>query len=164
MRFRRQRLSSVRLPELPPHIADEEKIVRAVKTPHHVKNGKLKPAAYRPTVGETELSCMRQLIGDDVCKNKAVEICGGSENGYVGLSAVEARAVRAVGSEVIDKPEDFPGHAHMVHPFPAPSANNPAQAKENEAAVMHYRAIANAAMFYEDPNPDALGWLGPPMS
>ena len=149
-------------PELSPDIAADERIVRAVKTPTHLnlKNGKLKGAAYRPQVGQTALSCMRQIIGADDCKNRAVELCLEGKGAYSGLSVITAKAVRAEGSEVIDWPEDYYGHAHIVHPFPAPVADDPASAKLNATATLHYQKLADAAKYYEDPQPLTNGWHG----
>ena len=81
---------------LPVPIDAGETIVRAVKTPAHYKNGKVATAVFRPRAQESSVSVMRQLMGDDFCKTKGVEIGGGT---YVGLLTIKAAAVsRAIAA------------------------------------------------------------------
>ena len=146
--------------ELPPDIDDAERIVRAVKTPYHVKKGKLKPAAFRPQPGQSIISVMRQLMGDDFCKDKAVEIAKAS---YVGLAVLAAYAIRAAGSEVHDAPNDFIGHAHIDHGFSSPLENEPPSPQETERMNTRYRSLADASTLHIDHSPTAPGWTGPPL-
>jgi hypothetical protein len=60
--------------QLPKEIANDETIVRAILTPWHYKNGKIKKQALKPQTGKSDLSVMRQRMGDDFCKDKAVEM------------------------------------------------------------------------------------------
>src|SRR5437899_8335550 len=89
--------------ELPIAIEDGETIVRAIVSPAHYRNGKLATAAFRPPPGKSALSVMRQLMGDDFCKAKGVEIGNGSPGQkYVGLLAIKAASIREAGSSVTD--------------------------------------------------------------
>ena len=51
--------------DLPFEIGDEEKIVRAIMCPSHIKTGKntLKPAAFRSKAGTDDVSVIRHLYG-----------------------------------------------------------------------------------------------------
>lgn len=140
-------------------VDDSETIVRALKTPYHfdVTKKKLKPAAFRPPIGESVISVMRQLIGDDACKDHAVRI--GKEK-YVGLAALSAQSIRQLGSKVLDAPEEYSGHAHIDHEFPAPNANEPASAVENERAVARYKSLADVSKCHVDLKPEVKGWSG----
>ena len=110
--------------QLPVEIQDSETIVRATKTPHHVNKNqtRLRPSAFRPPPGETTISVMRQLMGDDFCKNKGVEICGEE---YIGLATITAIEIRCRGSLVLDHRVDFPvaagKAANLVGERPMPS-------------------------------------------
>jgi hypothetical protein len=140
-------------------VADSETIVRALKTPAHfdLKKGKLKAAAFRPPVGKSVISVMRQLIGDDLCKDHSVHICGVH---YLGLAALTAVTIRQTDSQVFDAPEDFYGHAHIDHGFPSPDPHEPALAVENERATLRYRFLAAASKYQVDPTPASKGWSG----
>ena len=140
-------------------VDDSETIVRALKTPYHfdTKKKKLKPAAFRPPIGESVISVMRQLIGDEECKNHAVTI--GKEN-YVGLAALTAKSIRQCDSKVLDAPDEYYGHAHIDHEFPAPNANEPASAIENERAVARYKSLADVSKCHVDLKPEDSGWFG----
>src|SRR5262245_12619151 len=60
--------------DLPIAIDDAETIVRAIMAPSHYKKGKVATAAFRPPIGKSAISVMRQLMGDNFCKNKGADI------------------------------------------------------------------------------------------
>lgn len=136
-------------------VDDSETIIRALKTPYHfdAKKKKLKPAAFRPPAGKSVISVMRQLIGDDACKDHAVRI-GASD--YVGLAALSSAGIRRIGSEVLDAPAEYFGHAHIDHQLPPPIANEPASAEANA----RYKALADASKCHVDEKPHLTGWFG----
>ena len=83
-----------RAPAAPIAIDDSETIVRAIVAPAHHNKGKIATAVFRPRRGETSLSVMRQLMGDDFCKAKGVEIGEASPSQhYVGLLTIKAAAM-----------------------------------------------------------------------
>jgi hypothetical protein len=143
--------------EIPIDIADEETIVRAVKTPAHYKKNKLATAVFRPRAGETSISVMRQIMGDDFCKAKAVDIGG---NQYVGLLTIKASAIRTIGSTVGDSREEYLGHADLDHGFPSAPANDPAGAEDFARMTERCQELKNASNFHLDPAPAAKGWAG----
>lgn len=143
---------------LPPEVDDEEYVVRAIKTPYHynVKKGCLRPAAFRPRVGNRVISVIRGMMGPDFCKNK-----GMAADGYQGLGVLQSGAVRASGSEVLDAPRDFVGHAHIDHGFPCPPQDEPAKASENEQMIERCKALVGICRFFLDPVPGSQDWKGP---
>lgn len=143
-------------------IAESEIIVRAVKTPHHLAKSKtkLKRAAMHPPGGKNVISVMRQLMGDDFCKDKGAEIVQGPGAAYVGLAAGRADKIRGAGVELVDFPSDFPGHAHIEFPF----FRKPGEATESREAEIQnkiYDHLLSVMVYCPDPAPESPGWSGP---
>lgn len=149
--------------DLPIDIVNDEKIVRAVISPCHIKkNGKLKPAAFRSKPGTDEVSVIRQThMGSDFCKAKARDIANGSPvNEYAGLAVMTAETIRALGSEVHDSRVEFCGHAHISHGIVVP----PDEPPESDTFVLvteRCRDFVNSAAYHPDPSPDSDVWMGP---
>lgn len=148
---------------LPISIDDAEIIVRAVIAPAHVKkNGKLSPAAFRPRAGASSVSAMRQKMGDDFCKVKALEIASKSSTGkYEGLLTIKANSIRASGSNVIDSREQWLGHADIDHGFASAPQNDPGKVGEFERMTERCRILRDNSNFHQDPDPSVSGWQGP---
>jgi hypothetical protein len=148
--------------QLPVEIQDSETIVRATKTPHHVNKNqtRLRPSAFRPPPGETTISVMRQLMGDDFCKNKGVEICGEE---YIGLATITAIEIRCRGSLVLDHRVDFRGHAHIDHQLPPIPRDEPPPPDLLQQYDDRCKKLAAAAVFHKDPSPKVAGWAGEPL-
>jgi hypothetical protein len=142
--------------DLPIVIGAGETIVRAIKTPAHYDETKkrLKNGAFRPPAGESGLSAMRQLIGDDQCKRKAQEICGGA---YRGLAAIKAEAIRAAGSTVTDSRDVWFGHADIDHGIVLP-ANEPPDPDLLQRLTDRCRALVANSQFRDDGDPDGDTW------
>ena len=148
--------------ELPNEIDDAERIVRAIKFPYHVnKSGnKLRPSAFRPEHGKSVVSVIRQLMGNDFCKNKAVELF---DDAYIGLAVIRAGEIRKTGSQVYNAPEDYVGHAHIDHEFPTPPPHEPQESADNERMTLRCKALVDACLFHRDQRPSVPGWAGPPL-
>lgn len=150
--------------DLPFEIADEEKIVRAIMCPSHIKTGKntLKPAAFRSKAGTDDVSVIRQTyMGSDFCKAKAKEIATAStSNSYAGLAFLNASEIRATGSTVQDSRAEYCGHAHISHGIVL-SPGEPPESKMNMFLTERCREIIKRSVFYPDPDPDARAWTGP---
>jgi hypothetical protein len=149
-------------PQLPEDIHDTETIVRAVKTPHHVNKSqtRIRPAAFRPQVGQSVLSVMRQTMGDDFCKDKGVAICG---HDYVGLATITAIEIRRRSSRVFDYRLDFLGHAHIDHELPPIQRGEPPPSDLLAIYDERCESLAKGAVFHKDPAPGVPSWAGEPL-
>src|SRR5262245_7237964 len=150
--------------DLPIAIDDAETIVRAIVAPSHYKKGKVATAAFRPPIGKSAISVMRQLMGDDFCKNKGAHIAKESPNQtYIGLLTIKAAAIREVGSSVTDSREEWLGHADLDHGFSSMPAHEPGSAAEFERMTERCQALKKASIFHKDKSPEVAGWAGPPL-
>lgn len=144
--------------DLPLEIAPDEIIVRAIKTPYHFdkKKKRLKSAAFRPQAERDDVSVMRKRhLGNDGCKNKAVEIAATS---YIGLAALLAEEIVEAKATVVDARDgQFVGHAHIEQGIPSPASGQTA----DPDLIERWRALAEAARFYPDGEPQTPGWRGP---
>ena len=156
--------------QLPPLIDDAETIVRAVKTPAHFDSKKrvIKAAAYKPPVGLSVISVMRQsakdeqsATSDDYCKNKSAEVAGAS---YVGMLAILAKSIRDNACTLEDAPDDYLGHAHVDHGFPRPPENEPDSAEAVASLNERCKELLKASKQHLDPAPSEQGWKGAPLS
>jgi hypothetical protein len=145
--------------EPPIEVADPEKLVRAIKTPHHVREGRnqLRPAAFRPPAGTDEVSVMRHIIlGTVGCRAKAKEIASAA---YVGMATITAGQVRSCGSAVCDSRMIFIGHADIHHGIVA-QPDEPQSSVANMLLTERCRALACAATYHPDPDPNNPRWTG----
>jgi hypothetical protein len=100
-------------------------------------------------------------MGDDFCKDKAVEIARRSPNQtYVGLLTIKAAAIRETGSDVRDSRSEFLGHADLDHGFPSAPANEPGSAEAFARMTERCQALKKASIFREDERPGLSGWAG----
>lgn len=147
--------------DLPVEIVDEEKIVRAIADPWHIKKGKpmeLRPAAFRSKRGTDEVSVMRHVhLQTHGCRAKAREILHAA---YVGLAVIRAADIRRLGSNVIDSRSEYCGHAHIEHGFIEP-IEEPLPPEQLEALDDRLRALVNVCTYHRDPNRSADHWTGP---
>lgn len=142
---------------LPIEILGDEKIVRLIRTPAHIKNDKLKPAAFRSQAGTDDVSVIRHShMGTNFCKSKAKQIMGES---YIGLAVVTAGKIRSTNSKVIDTRDEFCGHASILHGVILP-ANDPPSAEDNEFITERCRKIVSCVTYYQDPEPANDKWTG----
>nr|MBV6629732.1 hypothetical protein [Oceanococcus sp. HetDA_MAG_MS8] len=142
--------------DIPIEVLDDEKIIRTIKTPHHInKKLKLRPAAFRPPPERDDLSVMRlDHMGADGCKNKSKEIAGES---YLGLAAINAGEIRKTGASIEDSRQgQFCGHADISQGMSAPKKGETAP----PVLAERYKALSDAARLYIDEEPQADHWTG----
>ncbi len=146
--------------EWPREIADTETIVRGICSPYHVSTaGKLKPEAFKPPAGLSDVSVMRvDWIGVNACRNHAKSL-GDGQKIYRGLAAIAARDIRLTGAEVVDTREQFDGHADIRFVI-ASGIGDPLAAKQVFGQRQQLKALANSANYCPDPDPDAVRWNG----
>ncbi len=144
--------------DLPTEIVDEERIVRLVRTPNHVKKNELAPAAFRSQAGTDDVSVVRHnYMGSDFCKSKGKEIMAAA---YVGLAVVNAQAIRNTGSSIQDSRDEYCGHAHISHGVILPR-DEPPNSEMNLFITERCRALVKVATLYRDPAPTKVKWTGP---
>lgn len=109
---------------LPESIDPEEHLIRVVKSPYHYNKGKskLSPKLLHPAAGKSDISVMRQILGDAACSEKARSISGNlvPPAEYKGMAIFCAKDVNASGSCCYDHRDDFCGHAHINHNIRVP--------------------------------------------
>ena len=155
--------------EIPIDIDDTEVIVRAIFQPYHVnKKGRLKPKAFQSPAGKDEVSVIRHsYVGTAFCKGKAKEIEAKGNMGkeksqlktYKGFAVLKALHIRSVGSDVNDSQDLFLGHADIHHGIVL-EPNEPHESSKSMMLNERLRLLADKAVFYPDPAPDANQWLG----
>ncbi|MGH8111023.1 MAG: hypothetical protein ACREPL_03660 [Rhodanobacteraceae bacterium] len=143
---------------MPVEVAPDEVIVRAIRTLYHYDKNKrrLKSAAFRPKAERDDVSVMRKRhLGNDGCKDKAVEI---AKKAYIGLAALRAEEIAAAKARVVDSREGFYlGHAHIAQGTPAPPSGQTA----DPDLIERWKALADTARYYQDGEPQTNGWHGP---
>ena len=145
--------------DIPIDIDDTEVIVRVVFEPYHVKKGKLKLQAFKSPSGKDEVSVIRHsYMGTAFCKCKAQEIEAKNKT-YQGFAVLKALHIRSIGSDVIDSRDLFLGHADIHHGIIV-EPNEPPESRQAMMLNERLRSLAQVAVFYSDPSPDAEQWLG----
>lgn len=144
---------------LPVDIEDRECIVRVIVRPAHWDEKKkcLKPAAFLPKDGRSVISVIRQRMGNDFCKEKALEL----GSGYFGMAVLRASVIRSHGLGVVDRRADYVGHAEIEFPFPAPMRDVPASVDATEKLLEIRRGLVKAAAIFVDDHPGLPTWHGP---
>lgn len=138
---------------------------RAIKSPWHLNSAgtKLSRGALQPRPNSREISVMRLLIGDDACKDRAVEWVSPAGS-YIGFAIANVGRIRRVGPDVVDAPEGtYDGHAHIVFATARP-ADEPLDAVVAERHNLIVDAVRALFTLVHDPAPSAAGWSGPPLA
>jgi hypothetical protein len=148
---------------MPRDVRDDEKIVRAIKTPYHFdqKKLKLRPAAFVPPAGGSDVSVVRTVNGESFAAEQARQVSKPSE--YVGVAVAEALNFRSLGTEVYDYKEDFCGHAHLNHGIPVPPKGEVFEPQLKMALDDRCKAIIARCRFHPDTHENVVGWLGGPL-
>jgi hypothetical protein len=91
-------------PVVPLHVADDERIVRAIYSPYHVtKQNRLEHQTYDPTPNTDEISTMRfEYMGQRFCKRKAKSFEDRkAKKEYRGFAILRMSAVRKAEMQVV---------------------------------------------------------------
>lgn len=139
--------------------ANNEPLVRILKSPHFVKaGGELKVNAFRPQRDTNKISVViwpqRERPGERF-KERCQQTGDTGANTYCGLgvfSAVAAQEHVALEDEPV-----FPGHANLVFPTAAPRDEPPDGPNLALLTGLALKLIAISA-YVPDPDPRAQGW------
>lgn len=145
---------------LPPAVNEDEVIIRAVKSPFHLKRGRLLARAFAPPLGRIDVSVIRLLAGFDHCAEKARDVADQPDvSEYAGMALAHAAKLRAVPVDVEDDPEPFVGHANLVYReiaelLASRRKGEPLPPDEQSKLTSFYARVAGEFTFKEDPRPD----------
>jgi hypothetical protein len=145
-------------------IPDEEKVVRAIKTPfyfHKTRKTELIPRALHPPPESSDASVTRHCMGNDFCADRSRRTVK-EENAshYCGMLVFAASVARQAGTDVYDYRADFCGHAHINHGFTIPPRGEPMDPREREALDKKCRGILASSAFHPDSYDAGPGWSG----
>jgi hypothetical protein len=152
---------------MPVHVSDDERIARAIYSPHHLdkKKKRLKHQAYDPTPKTDEISVMRfEHMGIRLCKRKAKSIENPAHKKvYRGFAVLRTKAVRTSDMDVVDSRKLFCGHADIKLLMPElqmlePGEPLPAEAGKRLKDLKD--ALLGASNYVPDPNPEDATWRG----
>jgi hypothetical protein len=146
----------------PVDVPNGEQIARGLFYSFHVKrNGALKWQAFRPDVGESNISVMRlPFLSANDCKAKAKQM-ETDEKKFRGFALFEVQTLRSGGFDVIDSRIIFCGHADLLIGVP----NNPQEYDEpptdqsdNLGLSDVCRQLMQLACVRSDPQSEAPEW------
>ena len=152
---------------VPLHVADNERIIRAIYSPYHVsKQNRLKHQAYDPTPKTDEISTMRfEYMGQRFCKRKAKSFEDPKvKKEYRGFAILSVRAIRKAKMQVIDSRKWYCGHADIKLLIGELIQNREPQEPLSAEAGKRLKDLKNALLaaskYLPDPNPRASSWRG----
>lgn len=147
--------------DYPLEIADDEMIVRVVKTPFHLndKRSRLTPAAFSPPKdsarGDVSIIRWKYTYNDgEVLKAKAREIAGSA---YTGVAHLPCFKVRAAPAEIVDSREHYQGHADIIIGVAIP-LQEPTEGDDGKRIKEVKKALSDACTLLLDPRPLAAEW------
>ncbi len=144
---------------MPVHVSDDERILRAIYSPYHVKNNKLKHQAFDPTPGTDEVSVMRfEYMGVGLCRRKAKSL-GNPKKAYYGFAVLRTGVVRTSAMDVVDSRRHFCGHADIKLLMLKPEPNEPPPPEAGKRLKDLKDALLHASNYVPDPNP-GKAWRG----
>jgi hypothetical protein len=150
---------------MPVYVSDDERILRAIYSPYHVKNNQLKHQAYDPTPRTDEISVMRiEHMGPSLCKGKAKSFENlAKKKAYKGFAVLRTRTVRASKMDVIDSRDHYSGHADiklLMAELYALEPQEPLSAELGKRLKDLKESLLKASNYVVDPNPQLAAWRG----
>jgi hypothetical protein len=146
----------------PVEVPDYEHIARGVFYTFHVKrNGRLKWQAFKPDVGESDISVMRlPFLSPGDCKSRAKQM-ETLQKEYRGFALFHVQALRSADFDVKDSRIVFCGHADLV----LGEAHNPKEFEEPPTDQLDSlrledacRRLKGLACLRIDPQPQTFEW------
>lgn len=150
---------------MPVYVSDDERVLRAIYSPYHVKNNHLKHQAYNPTPGTDEISVMRiEHMGIRPCKRKAKSFENPAKKKvYRGFAVLRTRTVRASEMDVVDSRNCYSGHADiklLIDELSTLEPQEPLSAELGKKLKDLKESLLKASNYVADPNPQLAGWRG----
>ena len=151
---------------VPVHVASDERIVRAIYSPYHVKKNRLKHQAYDPTPRTDEISVMRlEHMGARFCKRKAKSLENpATQKVYRGFAVLSTGVVRTADMEVIDsRKQNFCGHADiqlLIDELKALEPNEPPTPETQKKLKDLKESLLDASKYIPDSTPQDAAWRG----
>ncbi len=144
--------------DIPSKIDDSEPIVRIIFNPYHVDKAKkkVKSAAFKPPPNIDQVSVIRHQYQDaDFCRTQGKNMSTDDKT-YLGLAVLTCLQIKEAGSDIVDSPKQFRGHADIVHGYiPQRGVPTPPEIE------MKLQALAKAVNYHPDPDLAASHWTGP---
>lgn len=144
-----------------------ETVVRAIKSPFHVKKGtQLRRAAFMPPRGRRDLSVIRLRAGAGHCKDMGKRAVSGPDAQYRGLASGGVGYLLSIGAGVDCDQIPFVGHANIILPevFLSSATEEPPPPEDLEERDNVLKLLLNHFRYFPDPDPEGQGWSGPPLS
>lgn len=148
---------------MPVHVSDDERILRAIYSPYHVKNNHLKHQAYDPTPKTDEVSVMRlEHLGIRLCKRKAKSFENPKKT-YYGFAVLRTSGVRDSDMDVVDSRKQYCGHADiklLMQELKTREPGEPLPAEVLKKFKDLKDSLLNASSYVPDPKPRHYAWQG----
>lgn len=138
----------------------DEPIVRVLRTPHFVRDGKVRAAAFRPQSGQDRVSVIRwrhRERPESALKARFQAIGNSGKNFYCGVGTFHATECEPVEVILEDARDEYVGHAHIVYPF-AFLPNEPLEGNDFERQTEIAQHLVSLCTYVEDPDPDSGEW------
>jgi len=156
---------------VPSDVSDDERILRAIYSPHHLDKNRLRQCAYDPTPSTDEISVMRlEYMGPHACKRKARSFNNPKhKKEYRGFAVLGVSAVRASEMMVVDSRKYYCGHADirlMIQELRSREGGEPLSAEAGKRFKDLKKYLLSASNYIPDPVPQSSRWkdgkLDPP--
>jgi hypothetical protein len=147
--------------DYPHEVADDELIVRVVKSPFHLnaKRTRLTPAAFQPPKdserGDVSVIRWPYTFSEGVVLKAKVREIGGEA--YAGVAHLPCRKVREAPADIEDSRKWYQGHADIIIGV-AILLQEPTEGDDGVRIRAIKKALSDASTFLHDPQPLADEW------
>lgn len=144
--------------KIPPKINDDERIIRVLMNPRHLKGELIKWNCFRSKAGLDEVSVIRiEFCNEQFCKDwgKKIEQFDRG-NHYYGLAALLTKEIRSLGCDVVFTPSEqtHAFHADIVFGYVLKSGESPPS-----EIKFKMEELARLSRIYVDSQPDKKEWV-----
>lgn len=146
---------------IPRIVSDDEKLVRFILSPLHVKNGRLKGNAYNVGKGSDEISVTRlDYSSPEKCKVLAKDMQN-PKGSYCGFGLHYKHEVMECGAVDVRRApnRNNPAHANIIACMVRPDDDNDLPAE----LLLLKDKLVESCRFFMDSDPDNDKWTGLPL-